>query len=177
MNKSKKVFVLFFLLFLTFNTVSCVTFSWRTGETNFQDPQTVSGLKIINHGGLVLPTPFDNVKYSIDGVKVASHHADANYEKMVQLPPGEHTFIVEYGKLYKCTYSFIANRGQTGSFDNYSYYTYVMFKADSKDIGHWGFNDVGALALERNVGKTDCASINNDVGKKICKEYYDNLCR
>jgi hypothetical protein len=177
MNKFKNVFTFFVILFLALNSVSCVTFSWNTQEKNFQDPQTVGTLTIINHGGLVLSTPFDNVKYFIDGVKVASHHSDANFEKMLQLQPGEHSFIVEYGKNYKCTYSFIINRGQTGTFDNYNYYTFVMSKADKNNIGHWGFNDVGALALEKNIGKNNCPDIKNDTGRKICKEYYDNLCR
>jgi hypothetical protein len=177
MNKLKKIFTLVVVLFLTLISFSCVSLPKLNHETNFQNDLSMGRLKIINHGGSVLPTLLDNVKYYIDGNKVASHNSDANFETMVQLPPGEHNLIVDYGKSYKCKYNFMIGRAQIGAFNNYSYYTYVMDKADKADLEPWGFQNINALIMEKKVDKTKCNDIANDVGRKICKEYYDKLCR
>jgi hypothetical protein len=177
MNKLKKIFTLVVVLFLALISFSCVSLPKFTHETMIQDDPSMGRLNIINHGGLILPTPFNSVKYYIDGNKVASHNSDANYEASVQLPPGKHNLIVDYGDHYECSYSFSLDRGQIGTFNNYSYYTYLMYKADKVVLESWGFKNIFSQVIENKVGKTNCNDIDNDAGRKICKEYYNNLCR
>lgn len=177
MNRLKNIFIPAVVLFMTFNFYSCVSLPGLTRSTNFQADPSMGRLSIKNYGGLLIPMPFNSVKYYIDGTNVASHNADANYEVMVQLAPGRHNLIVDYGKHYKCTYNFSIERGQIGTFNNYSYYTYIMTKADKADLESWGFNNIFSQVMENNVGKNDCNDIGNADGRKICKEYYDNLCR
>jgi len=176
MNRLKNIFILVVVLFMTLISFSCVSLPGFTRKTNFQADPTMGRLNIINHGGLIIPIPFKSVKYYINGNKVASHNADVNYEAVVQLPPGKHNLIIDYGDHYKCTYSFSIERGQIGTFNNYSYYTYVMYMADRVDL-EWGFNNIFSQVIENKVGKNDCNDIDNDIGRDICKKYYDNLCR
>jgi hypothetical protein len=187
MNKLKNVFQLFFVLFLTLILFSCAKYTKHTQETNYQDDNSLNGLRIINYGDFILPDPFDTVKYFIDGRKVASHNADKKFEKLILLPPGEHHLTVENGKFYNCKYSFKIDKGQIGIFNNYNYYTYVMYLAqkeeankaekDMADLVSWGFQNVNAQVMEKKVGEAGCYDINNIFGKAICREYHDNLCR
>ncbi|MGP8155100.1 MAG: hypothetical protein ACLQBQ_13350, partial [Smithella sp.] len=159
----------------------------HTHETNSQDDNSLNGLRIINYGDYVLPEPYDIVNYYIDGKKVASHNADKKFETLIQLSPGEYHLIVENGSYYNCKYSFKIDRGQIGTFNNYNYNTYVMYKADREeadkaehymaDLEPWGFQKVNSQIMEKKVGGTGCSAINNDIGRKICREYHDNLCR
>ncbi len=176
MNKSKNILTLLVFLFFTLISFSCASLPGFTSKSNYQNDPLMGRLNIINHGGFIIPIPFNSVKYYIDGNKVASHNADTNYEAVVQLPPGKHNLIVECGDRYKCTYSFSIERGQTGTFNNYSYYTYLMKMADRVNLD-WGFNNIFSQVIENKVGKNDCNDIDSDVGKEICKKYYDNLCR
>jgi hypothetical protein len=176
MKKLNNIFILVVVIFLTLISFSCVSLPGFIRKSNLQADPSMGRLNIINHGGLIIPTPFNSVKYYIDGNKVASHNADTNYEAMVQVPPGKHNLIVERGDRYKCTYSFSIERGQIGTFNNFSYYTYVMKMADRVNLD-WGFNNIFSQVIENKVGKNDCHDIDNDIGKEICKKYYDNLCR
>jgi hypothetical protein len=185
MNKLKNVSVLLFVLFLTLMLFSCAK-NTKPHETIYHDENSLNGLKIINYGGFVFPEPFDNVKYTIDGKKAATHNADNKFEKFIELPPGVHQLIVENGKHYKCKYSFKIERGQIGIFNNYNFYTAVMYQAqkeeadkagqDMADLAPWGFQDVHAQTIEKKIGDKNCYVINNKYGKAICHEYHDSLC-
>ena len=93
----------------------------------------MNGLRIINYGEFDPSESFDIVNYYIDGKKVASHNADKKFETLIQLSPGEYHLIVENGSYYNCKYSFKIDRGQIGTFNNYNYNTYVMYKADREE--------------------------------------------
>jgi hypothetical protein len=187
MNKLKNVFGLFLVLFLTLILFSCAKHTKPTPEINYHDDNLLNGLRIVNHGNSDFPDPFDKVKYFIDGRKIASHISDKNFEKLIELPPGEHHLTVDNGKNYICKYSFKIDRGQIGIFNNYNYYTYVMYLAqkeeankaerDMPDLGSWGFQNANAQVMEKKLGEAGCYNVDNIFGKAICREYHDNLCR
>ena len=133
MNKFKNVFRIIFVVFLTLILLSCAKNIKHNQETNYQDDNSLNGLRIINYGNSDFPNLFDNVKYFIDGKKAASHISDKNFEKVILLPPGEHHLTVENGKNYSCKYSFKIDKGQIGIFNNYNYYTYVMYLAQKQE--------------------------------------------
>ncbi|HUN54891.1 MAG TPA: hypothetical protein VMU29_07030 [Smithella sp.] len=186
MNKLKNVSALFLVLFLTLVSLSCAK-NTKPHETIYHDENLLNGLKIINYGGFVFPDPFDTVKYTIDGKKVATHNADNKFEKLIELPPGDHQLIVDNGRHYKCKYKFRIYRGQIGIFNNYDYYTAVMYQAlkeeadkaerDMAALAPWGFQDVNAQVMDKKIGDMNCYKIENKYGKAICHDYYDSLCR
>ena len=188
MNKLKNVFRTFFcFIFNVISPILCKEFIKHNQETNYQDDNSLNGLRIINYGEYGFSELFDNVKYYIDGKKAASHNSDKNFEKVILLPPGEHHLTVENGKNYNCKYSFKIDKGQIGIFNNYNYYTYVMYLAqkqeankaerDMADLAPWGFQNVNAQVTEKKVGEAGCYNIDNTFGKAICHEYHDDLCR
>ena len=174
--------MLFIVLFLTLFLFACAWYS-KPHEKNSQKTRPLSGLNIINHGGYAVSSPFDSVTYTIDGKKAASHGFDDSFEKMIPLPPGDHFLTVDHGKSFKCKFRFTVDEGYIETFNNYNYYTFVMNQADKAThaetpaLGSWGFSGVNTAVLERKVEDMDCHSVKNDAGRKICEQYYDNLCR
>ena len=69
MNKFKNVFRIIFVVFLALILLSCAKNIKHNQETNYQDDNSLNGLKIINYGNSDFPDIFDNVKYVIDGRK------------------------------------------------------------------------------------------------------------